>query len=89
MLGYSKQPREGTQGDIVLQMLIAANGDEVEGFILAANAHSMAVHSVVSTLRIRYGWHILNRKEYRKHEGHTICYSFYNLPTGQAEKLAS
>jgi len=83
-------PKAGTQGEIVLNMLIAANGNEVEGFILAAHSHSLAVHSVVSKLRTRYGWtNIINRREYHKIEGRKICHSFYSLPTGQAEKLAS
>ena len=85
MLGGRKQPREGTQKAIVLEMLILANGEEIEGFNLAANAHSMAVHSVISTLRIDYGWDIRNRREYVKHEGHSICYSYYSLNAGQSE----
>lgn len=89
MLDEPKQPREGTQGAIVLQILIEANGAEVEGFKLASHAHSMAVHSVISTLRIDYGWSIRNRIEYKKQVGRSICYSFYSLPTDQLNDLVA
>ena len=78
-------PQGGTKIDIVLQQLISATGNEVEAFSLASNAHSLAVHSVVSKLRTSYGWNIINRREHKKHEGRSICYSFYSLPTDQLD----
>lgn len=84
-----RHPKEGTQAAIVLEMLIAAKGCEVKGIKLAYHAHSMAVHSVISTLRIDYGWSIKNRIEYKKIEGHSVCYSFYSLATDQLDNLVA
>lgn len=80
-----RHPQPNTQAYIVLECLIEAKGQRLPAHELGSKARSIAIHSVVSGLRLKYGWNIINEKEYVTIEGRSICHSFYRLPIDPLE----
>ncbi|MBK1835379.1 hypothetical protein [Roseibacillus ishigakijimensis] len=71
-----RRPKAGSQLETVLSILERAQGQEVtlRQFMIEANAG--AAHSVIATLRTKYGFDIRNRME-RQKSG--VVHSFYRL----------
>jgi len=89
MLRELRYPNQGTKKRIILDCLIEASGRRIPAFELGSHACSISVHSVISKLRIDYGWRIVNKQEHVVRNGQRVYLSYYSLPTGQAEELAS
>lgn len=81
-----KRPRPGTQADIVLAALEREPGRWVGVHELMNSARSAAVHSVVSSLRLRYGIEVENRQERGKRQTksfYRIRFCIPSIETGQ------
>ena len=74
-------PSPSSKEGIVLDALLAANGQPVGLNILMRIARCGCVHSKVSTLRIKCHWHIINEIRWVTNEsGERICHSEYHIP---------
>lgn len=58
-----KRPKPGTQAGRVLALLEERRGAKVGVLEIQKRSHSMAPHTVISTLRTRYGYVIENSME--------------------------
>lgn len=76
-------PATGTKKRTILEALIAARGDLVGVDYLMRIGRAAAVHSVISDLRTRNGWHITNTQEQVKEGEHYVTHSSYRLPVEQ------
>jgi len=73
---HYREPREGTQRRIILDLLRREPGHPVGVNDMMREAHCAAAHSVISELRHKYGFEIVNRVEHlpngKQHSSYTL-----------------